>query len=335
MSGTPKVHVLTTDLVTINGLSLLGKDNLEILNGKSAYELYVAGLGEGVTPLTEAEWITSLQGDLSPINSAIENINNSLENKVEKVDGKGLSTNDLTNELLDSINSKKVKNVAGDNINKTIKVTFTDDTETVIDLAELVTDIYVDSAEFDAVTNVITLNKANSNEKVTIDLAALVPNIDLTPLEEAISDIELSLETKITFTESAAAPVDPKSGDEWFDLSEGRLYKRVSDGTNSIWMDITSADAPIGQIKYHKGATAPTDPIEGDEWLNTTDDTLYKWMEKESILGWHEIGGGSPKGDLVMPDGASIILTSPDGTKYKVSIADGGRLTSTVVENNI
>ena len=332
MSGTPKVHVLTTDLVTINGLSLLGKDNLEILNGKSAYELYVAGLGEGVTPLTEAEWITSLQGDLSPINSAIENINNSLENKVEKVDGKGLSTNDLTNELLDSINSKKVKNVAGDNINKTIKVTFTDDTETVIDLAELVTDIYVDSAEFDAVTNVITLNKANSNEKVTIDLAALVPNIDLTPIEEAISDLNDIVETKITFTESAAAPVDPKSGDEWFDLSEGRLYKRVSDGTSSIWMDITSAaDAPIGQIKYHKGTTAPTDPIEGDEWLNTTDDTLYKWMEKESILGWHEIGGGSPKGDFTIPAGYSIIMTSPDGTKYEVSIENGGRLTSTLV----
>ena len=129
MSGTPKVHVLTTDLVTVNGLSLLGNGNLKILNGKSAYEIYVAGLGEGVTPLTEAEWILSLKGDLSPINSAIEDINNSLENKVEKVNGKGLSTNDLTNELLDSINSKKVKNVAGDNSNKTIKVTFTDDTE--------------------------------------------------------------------------------------------------------------------------------------------------------------------------------------------------------------
>ena len=80
MSGTPKVHVLSTDLVTVNGVSLLGNGNLEILNGKSAYELYVAGLGEGVTPLTEAEWILSLQGDLSPINTAIENINDSLEN---------------------------------------------------------------------------------------------------------------------------------------------------------------------------------------------------------------------------------------------------------------
>ena len=102
MSGTPKVHVLKTDLVTVNGLSLLGNGNLEILNGKSAYEIYVAGLGEGVTPLTEAEWITSLKGDLSPINTAIENINNSLENKVEKVNGKGLSTNDLTNTLKDN-----------------------------------------------------------------------------------------------------------------------------------------------------------------------------------------------------------------------------------------
>lgn len=87
MSGTPKVHVLSTDLVTVNGLSLLGNGNLEILNGKSAYEIYVAGLGEGVTPLTEAEWITSLKGDLSPINTAIENINNSLENKYVSADG--------------------------------------------------------------------------------------------------------------------------------------------------------------------------------------------------------------------------------------------------------
>ena len=331
MSGTPKVHVLSTDLVTVNGVSLLGNGNLEILNGKSAYELYVAGLGEGVTPLTEADWILSLKGDLSPINTAIKNINDSLENKVEKVIGKDLSTNDLTNELLESINNKKVKNVAGDNINKTIKVTFTDDTETVINLAELVTDIYVESAEFNAVTNVITLSKANSTEKVTIDLAALVPDTDLVPLEKAISDIELSLETKVKYTESAVAPVGPKSGDEWFDLSEGRLYKRVSDGTNSIWMDISSADALIGQVKYHKGTTAPTDPIEGDEWLNTTEDVLYKWMEKEGTLDWYEIGGGDPKGDFAIPEGYSIIMTSPDGSKYEVSIANGGRLTSTLV----
>ncbi len=99
MGGTPKVHVLSTDLVTVNGSSLLGNGNLKILNGKSAYELYVAGLGEGVTPLTEAEWILSLKGDLSPINAAIENINDSLENKVEKVNGKGLSTNDFTDTL--------------------------------------------------------------------------------------------------------------------------------------------------------------------------------------------------------------------------------------------
>ena len=54
-------------------------------------------------------------------------------------------------------------------------------------------------------------------------------------------------------------------------------------------------------------------------------------MEKEGTLDWHEIGGGDPKGDFTIPAGYNIIMTSPDGSKYEVSIANGGRLTSTLV----
>ena len=44
-----------------------------------------------------------------------------------------------------------------------------------------------------------------------------------------------------------------------------------------------------------------------------------------------KIGGGDPKGDFTIPEGHSIIMTSPDGSKYEVSIENGGRVISTLV----
>lgn len=42
------------------------------------------------------------------------------------------------------------------------------------------------------------------------------------------------------YYEGTSAPINPKLGDEWFDYSDGTLYKRVSDGTNSLWMSVNS-----------------------------------------------------------------------------------------------
>ena len=45
------------------------------------------------------------------------------------------------------------------------------------------------------------------------------------------------------YYEGTSAPINSKLGDEWFDQNDGTLYKKVSDGTDSVWMAINN---PIG-----------------------------------------------------------------------------------------
>ena len=42
------------------------------------------------------------------------------------------------------------------------------------------------------------------------------------------------------YYEGTSAPINSKIGDEWFDYTDGTLYKRVSDGTDSVWMAMNS-----------------------------------------------------------------------------------------------
>ena len=42
------------------------------------------------------------------------------------------------------------------------------------------------------------------------------------------------------YYEGTSAPINSKLGDEWFDYNDSTLYKRVSDGTDSVWMAINS-----------------------------------------------------------------------------------------------
>ena len=42
------------------------------------------------------------------------------------------------------------------------------------------------------------------------------------------------------YYEGTSAPINSKIGDEWFDYNDRTLYKRVSDGTDSVWMAMNS-----------------------------------------------------------------------------------------------
>ena len=62
------------------------------------------------------------------------------------------------------------------------------------------------------------------------------------------------------YTESSTAPISPVVGDEWFDLTDGTLYKRVSDGVDALWMSVNSISGVVPQsvilqiAKYTTGA---------------------------------------------------------------------------------
>ena len=105
-------------------------------------------------------------------------------------------------------------------------------------------------------------------------------NIDLT---------DIIKEKSQKYTESFTEPENPKLGDEWFDLNEGKLFKRISDGTTHVWLDFSSSSVSTGQIKYAESPTEPTDPIIGDEWYNPVDDVLYKRMNKNNVEGWYAV----------------------------------------------
>lgn len=47
------------------------------------------------------------------------------------------------------------------------------------------------------------------------------------------------------YTELDTAPIDPTAGDEWFHTTTGILYKFVSDGTSSFWLDISGSGVTI------------------------------------------------------------------------------------------
>jgi len=53
---------------------------------------------------------------------------------------------------------------------------------------------------------------------------------------EAITDLTEQLSVRGTYTESATEPGGSKVGDEWLDTTNEVLYKRVSDGVTSAWL---------------------------------------------------------------------------------------------------
>jgi hypothetical protein len=55
-----------------------------------------------------------------------------------------------------------------------------------------------------------------------------------------------AFQSGITYTTGTTPPSGPKLGDQWYYTTNDILYTRVSDGTSSYWLDISSAPASIG-----------------------------------------------------------------------------------------
>jgi len=105
--------------------------------------------------------------DLStlPISTLVQT---ELDKLVVKEDGKGLTTNDLTDALLTKINDKKVSAIVGDVTKQKIVVSYTDgSTDTEIDLA------FVDGGTFSLTEKKLTLTR-DGGSPFDVDLATLV-----------------------------------------------------------------------------------------------------------------------------------------------------------------
>lgn len=123
--------------------------------------------------------------------------------------------------------------------------------------------------------------------------------------------------TGITYTQSTTEPLDPAEGDEWFDLNEGVLYKRVSDGTSHIWLDITGASySNVAGLKYvwedESSRNLQADIVIGNQGFQKDNYTVYEYS---AVAGWFELYKTSP--DVVSGKSAyqSYLDTTTDDPK--------------------
>ena len=140
-----------TNIKTINGQSVLGSGDIEITGGASLTNYYNK---------TETETL--------------------LSNKVDKVTGKGLSTNDFTDTFKQALELKKVQDISTDSVTKKLVVNYTDATVANLNINDIITDVQVSGATLDATTNVLTLTSTDGGADVTVDLSDFVNSGELT-----------------------------------------------------------------------------------------------------------------------------------------------------------
>ena len=70
------------------------------------------------------------------------------------------------------------------------------------------------------------------------------------------------------------------------------------DTGTSKWKPIN----PTGGVNYTNGTTAPTSPNLGDEYFNTTNDILYKWVNDGTTSAWLDISTDSVLSAAVIDD---------------------------------
>ena len=101
--------------------------------------------------------------------------------------------------------------------------------------------------------------------------------------------------------------------------------------------DDTSEWKDYNTYSYTESEIAPLNPKLGDDWRDTASGKLYKWSSVGGVAEWSEIGSGSssggfnPNNDIMLSAGKGVVMTSGNGTVYKLYIDNDGRLTTEVM----
>ena len=101
--------------------------------------------------------------------------------------------------------------------------------------------------------------------------------------------------------------------------------------------DDTSEWKDYNTYSYTESGVSPLNPKLGDDWRDTVNEKLYKWSNVGGVAQWSEIGAGSSSGglnpddDIILSAGKGVVMTSGNGTIYKLYIDNDGRLTTEVV----
>ena len=312
LSNKQEVLVSGTSIKTINGESILGNGNIEI---------------------------TSEEVDLTNYYDKT-NTDTLLSNKVDKITGKGLSTNDFTDTFKQALELKKVQDISTDSVTKKLVVTYTDGTVVNLNINDIVTDVKVSGATLDATTNVLTLTSTDGGVDVTVDLSDFVNSSELTTaLAGKVS--------KIVSTDDAIVAFSGTTGDvrdSLFKIADLKTYigkastKIVATDLKTLgvatvnWIGgiVPTAKAGATTVTGLIGAIAGTWNKIGDSTtlLTTAKTTIVEAINELFNGKVSKIGADDIEVTLATK---GVILKSPNGTRDKITVNDDGSLQTTGV----
>jgi len=117
---------------------------------------------------------------------------------------------------------------------------------------------------------------------------------------------------------SDTPPINPNSGDLWWDSDNGNLYVYYDDGTSQQWVSASDGQATISD-------TAPTG-YNGQLWWNSTEGKLYVYYNDGTSAQWVAAGGPQVTVQATAPTGyqGQMWLDSTDGSMYVYYTDPGG-----------
>ena len=113
------------------------------------------------------------------------------------------------------------------------------------------------------------------------------------------------------------APTNPSPGNLWYDLDIGRTFLYYTDQDGSQWVDANPAGTSVSIPNYW---------ISTNIGIHTTSNVGIGTTNPSTKL---EVQGGDIKVGVNTSEG--VILTSPNGTKYRLIVSDVGTLSTVLV----
>lgn len=117
---------------------------------------------------------------------------------------------------------------------------------------------------------------------------------------------------------TSVAPTNPQEGNLWYDKEIGRTFLYYTDDDGSQWVDANPAGTSVSIPNYWISTNVGIHTF-SNVGIGTTNPTVKL-----------EVQGGDVKVGVNTSNG--LILTSPNGTKYRLIVSDGGSLSTVLVQ---
>jgi hypothetical protein len=239
------------------------------------------------------------------VDNLLTNTETLLSNKVDKVTGKGLSTNDFTDTFKQALESNKVQNITTNSVTKKLVVTYTDATVANLNINDIITDVKVSGATLDATTNVLTLTSTDGGADVTVDLSDFVNSGELTSALSGKADtIHSHTTSDITGLDDTLSNLVSDLSNKQEILVSGTSIKTINGesvlGSGNIVITGGGSGGEVDLTNYYTKSETYS-KVETNSLVATKQDTLVSGTSIKTINGQSVLGSG----DIVITGGGS------------------------------